>query len=119
MKVAEAREFVRTLTRTWLDWCYLFENGPVSDATRCEPRQPQELIIIRAAPQFPGRDLIMLCAFCVVLGTLVIQGLALRPLLRLLRLQDNCRRRFPICIHAGIHQWKTTARAAAPGVLVR
>jgi CPA1 family monovalent cation:H+ antiporter len=26
-------------------------------------------------PQFPGRDLIMLCAFCVVLGTLVIQGL--------------------------------------------
>src|ERR1700737_4634840 len=40
-------------------------------------------------PQFPGRDLIMLCAFCVVLGTLVIQGLTLRPLLRLLRLQDD------------------------------
>jgi NhaP-type Na+/H+ or K+/H+ antiporter len=39
--------------------------------------------------QFPGRDLIMLCAFCVVLGTLVIQGLTLRPLLRLLRLQDD------------------------------
>ena len=40
-------------------------------------------------PQFPGRDLIMLCAFCVVLGTLVIQGLTLRPLLHLLRLQDD------------------------------
>src|SRR2546423_6579970 len=39
--------------------------------------------------QFPGRDLIMLCAFCVVLGTLVLQGLTLRPLLRLLRLQDD------------------------------
>src|SRR6266404_1659564 len=30
---------------------------------------------------FPGRDLIVLCAFCVVLGTLVIQGFTLRPLL--------------------------------------
>jgi CPA1 family monovalent cation:H+ antiporter len=36
--------------------------------------------------EFPGRDLIVLCAFCVVLGTLVIQGLTLRPLLRSLRL---------------------------------
>src|SRR5438445_8208933 len=32
-------------------------------------------------PGFPGRDLIVLCAFCVVLGTLVIQGFTLRPLL--------------------------------------
>jgi monovalent cation/hydrogen antiporter len=30
---------------------------------------------------FPGRDLIVLTAFCVVLGTLVIQGFTLRPLL--------------------------------------
>src|SRR5262249_52818730 len=30
---------------------------------------------------FPGRDLIVLCAFSVVLGTLVIQGFTLRPLL--------------------------------------
>ncbi len=37
--------------------------------------------------QFPGRDLIVLCAFCVVFGTLVIQGFTLRPLLRLLRFQ--------------------------------
>jgi Na+/H+ antiporter len=39
--------------------------------------------------QFPRRDLIVLCAFCVVLGTLVIQGFTLRPLLRLLRFQDD------------------------------
>src|SRR5215468_9781841 len=30
---------------------------------------------------FPGRDLIVLSAFCVVLGTLVLQGFTLRPLL--------------------------------------
>ena len=38
---------------------------------------------------FPYRDLIVLTAFCVVLGTLVIQGLTLKPLLRLLDLHDN------------------------------
>src|SRR2546425_12794659 len=32
-------------------------------------------------PGFPGRDLIVLSAFSVVLGTLVIQGFTLRPLL--------------------------------------
>ena len=40
-------------------------------------------------PEFPGRDLIVLCAFCVVLGTLVIQGLTLRPLLMWLRFEDD------------------------------
>ncbi|WP_046863259.1 cation:proton antiporter [Microvirga massiliensis] len=35
---------------------------------------------------FPHRDFIQFTAFVVVLGTLVIQGLTLRPLLRLLRL---------------------------------
>jgi CPA1 family monovalent cation:H+ antiporter len=34
---------------------------------------------------FPGRDPIVLTAFCVVLGTLVLQGMTLKPLLRLLR----------------------------------
>jgi CPA1 family monovalent cation:H+ antiporter len=33
-------------------------------------------------PDFPGRDPIVLSAFCVVLGTLLIQGLTLGPLLR-------------------------------------
>ena len=38
---------------------------------------------------FPFRDLIVLTAFCVVLGTLVIQGLTLGPLLRRLALRDD------------------------------
>jgi Na+/H+ antiporter len=31
---------------------------------------------------FPGRDLIVLTAFCVVIGTLVLQGMTLKPLIR-------------------------------------
>ena len=38
---------------------------------------------------FPYRDLIVLTAFSVVLGTLAIQGLTLKPLLRALNLQDD------------------------------
>ena len=38
---------------------------------------------------FPYRDLIIVTAFGVVLGTLVLQGLTLRPLIRLLRLEDD------------------------------
>jgi Na+/H+ antiporter len=38
---------------------------------------------------FPYRDLIVLTAFAVVLGTLAIQGLTLKPLLRALGLQDD------------------------------
>jgi Na+/H+ antiporter len=38
---------------------------------------------------FPFRDLIVLTAFSVVLGTLVLQGLTLKPLLRLLDLEDD------------------------------
>lgn len=38
---------------------------------------------------FPSRDLIVLTAFSVVLGTLVIQGLTLKTLLRRLDLQDG------------------------------
>ena len=40
-------------------------------------------------PGFPYRDLIVLTAFFVVLGTLVIQGLTLKPLLRALDLRDG------------------------------
>jgi Na+/H+ antiporter len=43
-----------------------------------------------ALPQeFPGRDLIVLSAFTVVLGTLVVQGLTLKPLLKLLAFKDD------------------------------
>ena len=38
---------------------------------------------------FPYRDLIVLTAFAVVVGTLVIQGLTLKPLLRALNLKDG------------------------------
>jgi CPA1 family monovalent cation:H+ antiporter len=38
---------------------------------------------------FPYRDLIVLTAFAVVLGTLVIQGLTLKPLLRAFNLNDD------------------------------
>jgi monovalent cation/hydrogen antiporter len=38
---------------------------------------------------FPYRDLIVLIAFAVVLGTLVIQGLTLRPLIQRLALEDD------------------------------
>ena len=40
-------------------------------------------------PAFPFRDLIMLTAFAVVLGTLVIQGMTLKTLLRRLDLHDD------------------------------
>src|SRR5437899_1869965 len=40
-------------------------------------------------PGFPGRDPIVLTAFCVVLGTLVLQGLTLKPLLRLLHFEPD------------------------------
>jgi monovalent cation/hydrogen antiporter len=38
---------------------------------------------------FPYRDLILFTAFCVVLGTLVLQGMTVRPLMRKLALQDD------------------------------
>jgi hypothetical protein len=38
---------------------------------------------------FPYRDLILLTAFAVVLGSLVIQGLTLRPLISALKLRDE------------------------------
>lgn len=38
---------------------------------------------------FPQRDLIVVCAFAVVLVTLVLQGLTLGPLIRALRLRDD------------------------------
>ena len=41
------------------------------------------------AAAFPFRDLIVFTAFCVVFGTLVIQGLTLRPLLNKLDLHDD------------------------------
>jgi CPA1 family monovalent cation:H+ antiporter len=38
---------------------------------------------------FPGRNLILLLTFCVIFGTLVLQGLTLSPLIRWLRIVDD------------------------------
>jgi Na+/H+ antiporter len=40
-------------------------------------------------PGFPYRDLILLCAFAVVVGTLIVQGFTLRPLILSLHLKDD------------------------------
>jgi CPA1 family monovalent cation:H+ antiporter len=38
---------------------------------------------------FPGRDVILLLTFAVIFGTLVVQGLTLRPLVSWLRIEDD------------------------------
>jgi Na+/H+ antiporter len=38
---------------------------------------------------FPGRDLILLLTFCVIFGTLILQGLTLKPLVRWLKIVDD------------------------------
>jgi len=43
----------------------------------------------RPGEAFPYRDFILFAAFCAVLGTLVVQGMTLRPLMRLLALEDD------------------------------
>src|SRR6202035_1332518 len=56
----------------------------------CGMRGIVTLAAAYALPQvFPYRDLILLTAFAVVLGTLVIQGLTLRPLIAALQLKDD------------------------------
>lgn len=40
-------------------------------------------------PSFPGRSLIVFAAFSVVLGTLVVQGFTIGPLLKLLRIEQD------------------------------
>jgi CPA1 family monovalent cation:H+ antiporter len=56
----------------------------------CGMRGTVTLAAALALPiDFPSRDLIVVAAFGVVLGTLVVQGLTLRPLLRRLRLEDD------------------------------
>lgn len=39
--------------------------------------------------RFPGRDLILLLTFCVIFGTLVLQGLSLSALVRWLKIVDD------------------------------
>lgn len=70
----------------------------------CGMRGVVTIALALALPgDFPHRDLVVLTAFCVVLGTLVIQGLTLRPLLAWFSLGDDD----PVGIEIG------RARAAA------
>jgi Na+/H+ antiporter len=56
----------------------------------CGMRGMVSLAAALALPEgFPYRDFILLTAFTVVIGTLVIQGLTLKPLMRLLAIPDD------------------------------
>ncbi|GJD49003.1 Sodium, potassium, lithium and rubidium/H(+) antiporter [Methylobacterium crusticola] len=67
------------LASTTVAWCGM--RGVVTIALA--------LALPEGADAFPYRDLVVLTAFCVVLGTLVIQGLTLRPLLAWFSLGDD------------------------------
>jgi len=70
-------EYVPTLAgSTVVGWCGM--RGIVTLATA-----------FALPPNFPFRELILLCAFTVVAGTLVVQGLTLRPLIHLLGVKDD------------------------------
>ncbi|HEY0802763.1 MAG TPA: hypothetical protein VGD54_18140, partial [Steroidobacteraceae bacterium] len=56
----------------------------------CGMRGLVTLATALALPQpFPGRDVIVLSAFMVVLGTLILQGFTIRPLIALLRIAPD------------------------------
>jgi Na+/H+ antiporter len=56
----------------------------------CGMRGLVTLVVAIALPaNFPGRDPIVLAAFAVVLGTLVLQGMTLKPLLRILNFEKD------------------------------
>jgi monovalent cation/hydrogen antiporter len=58
------------------------------------------LTLVSGAP-FPQRDLVIFLTFCVILATLVGQGLSLAPLIRVLHLQEDGSREQE---HAHAHQ---------------
>src|SRR5882724_6328386 len=45
--------------------------------------------VLASGEPFPGRDLILLLTFCVIFGTLIVQGLTLMPLVRWLKIVDD------------------------------
>lgn len=47
------------------------------------------LMVIAGGKAFPERDLLIFLTFCVILATLVVQGLSLGPLIRLLQLKGD------------------------------
>jgi Na+/H+ antiporter len=81
-----------------ISWCGM--RGVVTLATALAlPEDP--------AGVFPFRDLILFAAFAVVLGTLVLQGLTLRPLMSILRLLGD-----DVIAHEAAHARTRAAEAA-------
>ncbi len=81
----------------WAAGAHLLRGPHTSEGRRhavvvawCGMRGTVTLAAALALPaRFPHRDLILFTAFLVVLGTLVVQGLTLKPLLSLLRLEPD------------------------------
>src|SRR5436190_2249061 len=55
----------------------------------CPPGALAIPFLLADGTPFPGRDLILLLTFCVIFGTLIVQGLTLKPLVRWLRIVDD------------------------------
>jgi Na+/H+ antiporter len=72
--------------------------------------------------EFPGRDVIVLSAFVVVLGTLILQGFTIRPLIKALRiapdssLDDEVRDTRNAMLDAAIHELSAASGDAAAAV---
>jgi len=86
------------IARLWIRWRGFHPPRPMSPPTVesglviswSGMRGIVSLAAALALPEdFPYRDLVVLTAFAVVLGTLVVQGLTLKPLMRVLRLEDD------------------------------
>src|SRR5262249_4332353 len=91
------------IARWWIRWSGFHPPRPMTPSTVrgalvvswCGMRGIVTLAAALALPTgengyaFPYRGYIVLTAFCVVLGTLVLQGLTLRPLLRMVALPDD------------------------------
>ena len=73
---APALPVASTRLRVLVSWCGM--RGLVTLATA-----------LALPPQFPGRDLIGVSAFTVVLGTLIIQGFTIRPLIEWLHIAPD------------------------------
>jgi CPA1 family monovalent cation:H+ antiporter len=78
----------------WVGGYTAFERGlrgrPGIVVAWCGMRGIVTLAAALALPAgFPHRDLILFTAFAVVLGTLVLQGITLRPLMQVLALEDD------------------------------
>jgi CPA1 family monovalent cation:H+ antiporter len=80
--IREREPFPRPRAVAIVGWCGM--RGVVSLAAALAV--PLELL---PGVPFPGRDVILFCTFCTILGTLVLQGLTLEPLLRLFGIESD------------------------------